>query len=140
MIRTCAKCGAKNRIPATKLDRRPKCGKCKEKLSALSAPVAVSSEKEFDELIGGSPMPVLVDFWAEWCGPCHAVAPELMQLARERAGELLVLKVDTEQLKSVAGRYGIRSIPTMILFRDGAEATRVSGAMPAREIARSVGI
>ncbi len=140
MIRVCPHCSAKNRVPADKLDRAPKCGRCHEALGPVSAPIPIESAAEFDGLIGGSPLPVLVDFWAAWCGPCRVVAPELERLARERAGRALVAKVDTDALPDVAGRYGIRGIPTMILFRDGQEASRVSGAMPAAEIARAVGL
>ncbi len=140
MIRLCPSCGAKNRVPAPKLDRAPKCGRCHEELGPIAEPIPIESAADFDGLVGGSPLPVLVDFWAAWCGPCHAVAPELERLARERAGEAVVAKVDTDALPEVAGRFGIRGIPTMILFRRGQEASRVSGAMPAAEIARRVGL
>lgn len=140
MIRVCSRCGAKNRVPSNKLDGHPKCGRCHEGLGTLAEPVKIESAADFDGLVASSPLPVLVDFWATWCGPCHAVAPELEQLARERAGKAVVAKVDTEQLPDVAGRFGIRGIPTMILFRSGQEAGRVSGAMPAAEIARRVGL
>lgn len=140
MIRSCPSCGAKNRIPASKLDKRPKCGKCGERIGLLDAPVPIGSAADFDALVGESPLPVLVDFWAEWCGPCHAVAPELAKLASRRAGEAVVAKVDTDALPEVAGRFGIRGIPTMILFRGGKEAGRVSGAMPADQIERQVGL
>jgi thioredoxin 2 len=96
--------------------------------------VAVRSAEDFDELVGAAKVPVLVDFWAAWCGPCRTVAPELETIAREQAGRVVVAKVDTEALPDVAGRFGIRSIPTMVVIRDGREAKRISGAMPAREI------
>jgi thioredoxin 2 len=140
MIRACPRCASKNRVPVTKLDRSPRCGKCHEDLGPIAAPVAMESAADFDGLVRSSSLPVLVDFWAAWCGPCVALAPELERLARDHAGKALVAKVDTEALPDVAGRFGIRSIPTLILFRAGAEATRVSGLMPAEEIARRVGL
>jgi len=100
----------------------------------------MGSADDFDALVSDSPLPVLVAFWAPWCGPCHAVAPELERLARDRAGRVVVAKVDTDGLPDVAGRYGIRGIPTMILFREGREAARVSGAMGAEDIAQRVGL
>jgi thioredoxin len=95
----------------------------------------VRSAEEFDELVQGAGVPVLVDFWAAWCGPCRMVAPELEKLANERGGKVVVAKVDTDALPDVAGRFGIRSIPTMVLMRDGREEKRLSGAMPVSAIA-----
>ncbi|MEI9942561.1 MAG: thioredoxin TrxC [Pseudomonadota bacterium] len=134
----CASCSARNRVPAKRLLDRAKCAQCKAALLPLSRPVALSSAQDFDELVRDSPLPVLVDFWAAWCGPCRMVAPEMEKLARERAERVLVAKVDTEALPTVAQRFNIRSIPTMILFRGGAEARRLSGAMPAAEISRQL--
>jgi thioredoxin 2 len=83
---------------------------------------------------------VLVDFWAAWCGPCRAVAPEVEKLARQHHGRLIVAKVDTDARPELGARYGIRSIPTLILFRDGGEAKRLSGAMPASAMAAQLGL
>jgi thioredoxin 2 len=140
MIRVCPSCGSKNRVPASKLDRSPRCGRCHVELGPLGEPVAIDSAPDFDELVGGSPLPVLVDFWADWCQPCRMVAPQIEKLAQQQAGRAVVAKLDTERVPEIAARYGVRSIPTMVLFRHGQEAARTSGAMPAPEIARRVGL
>jgi thioredoxin 2 len=127
-------------LPAARLQEKAHCAACKEPLLPATKPVALQSADDFDELVRDAPLPVVVDFWAAWCPPCRAVAPELEKLANERAGSVLVAKVDTEALPGVAGRFGIRSIPTMILFREGREAKRVLGAMPAANIAAGLAI
>jgi thioredoxin 2 len=119
---------------------KARCAECKTALLPLARPIPVTSSSEFEELLRDSPGPILVDFWASWCGPCRTVAPELEKLARERAGRVIVAKVNTEELPEVAGRFAIRSIPTMILFRGGKEASRVTGAMPANAIAERLAL
>lgn len=140
MVVTCPRCGSKNRVPAARLNQAAKCGQCKSALSPMAAPHAVRSTEEFDEITANSPLPVLVDFWAAWCGPCRMVAPELDKLARERAGRLVIVKVDTEALPEVAGRYGIRSIPTLMLFKGGQLAKQQAGAMSAPQIVQAFGL
>ena len=140
MISTCSNCGAANRIPVEKLGKTAKCGRCKQPLAAPARPVSVDSEADFAALLQRAPGPVVVDFWAAWCGPCRVLAPELERLARQRAGKLLVAKVDTEQLPALAARFGIRSIPTVIRFDRGAETQRVSGAMRAEQLAEALSL
>ena len=139
MIVDCSSCGAKNRIPAKRLGDRPRCGGCKTAIDT-NRPLAVRTTTEFDELVADAAVPVLVDFWAPWCGPCLAVAPQLELLAKKKAGALAVAKVDTDALPDLGARFGIRSIPTMILFAGGRESRRLSGAMAADAIAQKIGI
>jgi thioredoxin 2 len=114
--------------------QKAKCAQCKQPLLPLARPIPLLDAEDFDELVRNAPVPVLVDFWAAWCGPCRVVAPELEKIAGARPGGLVVAKVDTEALPQVAARFDIRSIPTMILFKAGREAQRLTGAMKASAI------
>ena len=138
MIIPCHACGQQNRVPPAKLAAHPHCGACKATLDDY--PVHVGSAAELDELVRESPVPIVVDFWADWCAPCRMVAPELEKLAKERQGRAVIAKVDTEALPELASRFGIRGIPTMVLFSGGREQSRVSGAMPAAQIAARLGV
>jgi thioredoxin 2 len=123
----CAKCGALNRVDLARLADKPKCAKCGTPLQ-LDRPQTVT-DADFKTIIDGSSssVPVVVDFWADWCGPCHMMAPTLDDFARERAGDVLVLKLDTEANPKTPSQFGIRGIPTMIAFRNGKEIRRQVG-------------
>lgn len=118
MIRTCTHCGAKNRIPARHLAHTGRCGTCKKPLEPMNAPIDVDAAL-FDEITKEAKVPVLVDFWAEWCGPCKMAAPAVAKAAESLAGKALVLKVDTERAPALAAKYNVRSIPNFALFREG---------------------
>src|SRR6187431_1249455 len=135
VILTCPSCTKRNRIP---FGRDAKCGHCGAAMPALGEPVEVPSEAAFDALIRNSRLPVVVDFWAPWCGPCRAVAPEIQRVAAEHAGNWLVAKVNTEALPGLAVQFGIQSIPTMAVFLDGREVSRTMGARPAAAIEQFV--
>jgi thioredoxin 2 len=131
IIVACTACGQRNRIA---FGRRGKCSKCGTLLPENAVPLDVPSVAAFDALVQASTIPVVVDFWAPWCGPCRMVAPELEKVAASHAGRYLVVKVNTDALPEFGDRYTIRSIPMMMVFVEGHEAGRTSGARPARDI------
>jgi thioredoxin 2 len=124
----------RNRISYDVLATTTRCGACKSNLPPIDSPIEVESETEFDALIASSSVPVLVDFWAAWCGPCKMVAPEIEKVASGNAGKLIVAKVSTEQLPALAQRFQISSIPALSVFANGREVNRAAGARPAAAI------
>ena len=134
----CEKCGQLNRLPEVKFASGavPNCGKCKSSLTLKPNPAAVT-DRNFKQFIS-APVPVLIDFWAPWCGPCHSLAPTIEKIAQEFAGRILVGKLNTDENAATASGFQIRGIPTMILFRDGREADRLVGVQPKAEISRRI--
>lgn len=138
LIAACEQCGQRNRLPYDSLGGSFRCGKCRSEIAPPHEPLEVSDERHFGALVTSSALPVLVDFWAPWCGPCKMVAPELAAVAAEGAGRWLVAKVNTEELPRVAEQHQIAGIPTFIVFRNGVAVARQSGAMPASHIRRLI--
>jgi thioredoxin 2 len=131
IVMPCPQCGKRNRMTYAQLGQTLRCGNCHTELQPPGEPVAVKDETAFNALTGQSALPVLVDFWAEWCGPCKMVAPELLKVAAEGRHEWLVAKVNTEELPVLAQQFRISGIPTLVLFLAGREVARQSGALPA---------
>ena len=134
LVYKCPTCGQLNRLGYQKLGQEFRCGKCHAELSPPAEPVEIESEPVFDAVTTHSSLPVLVDFWAPWCGPCKMVAPELVKVAAEGSGRFLVIKANSDVLPGPAQRYRIQAIPTLVLFSGGREVARQSGAMPAAAI------
>ncbi len=134
-MRTCASCGARNRVPARHLADTGRCGACKAPLPPIDQPIA-ADPAAFDDVVREARVPVFVDFWADWCGPCHMAAPEIEAIAREMAGRAIVLKVDTEAHPDLAARYRIQGLPTFMVFRNGQPVLQRAGAAPRTEMRR----
>src|SRR5271155_1885927 len=128
IIRTCSHCAQQNRVPAKHLADTGRCGKCKSPLPPVAEPLAVD-EALFDEVIQSAAVPVLVDFWADWCGPCKMAAPEVAKTAKDMAGRAVVLKVDTERYPELASRFNVRGIQNFAIFRAGRLVQQQAGAV-----------
>ena len=138
IITACPNCGTRNRLLFERLGDTVRCGNCKHELPGPQTPLEMRSAEDFDRLIKQSGVPVVVDYWAPWCGPCRMVAPELEKVAARAAGRFVIAKVNTEALSDVGQRFGIRSIPTLAVFNHGQEVTRTTGARPAPEIEKFI--
>ena len=135
----CPSCGATNRVPlaAVHAGQRPVCGRCKRPLPAATAPVTIT-DANFPSEVESSPLPVLLDMWAAWCGPCRLLAPVVDELAGELAGRVKVGKLNVDENPSIAGRFGVQSIPTLLVLKGGREVDRIVGVVPKADLARRV--
>jgi thioredoxin 2 len=129
ILRACPACGTKNRVPALHLASTGRCGSCKAELPPLAEPID-ADEAVFDAVIKESTVPVLVDFWAAWCGPCRMVAPEVKKTAESMAGKAVVLKVDTDRNPGLAERFNVLSIPNFVVLKDGRPVMQRPGMVP----------
>jgi thioredoxin 2 len=136
----CPACGAVNRVPRSKLadGRQPICGRCKKALPHAVGPVVVT-DATFAEQVERSPLPVVVDMWAPWCGPCRMIAPVIDELAGEMSGRIRFAKLNVDENTATAARFNVRSIPTLLVMKDGRELDRIVGVEPKAEISRRLG-
>ncbi len=139
VIVACASCGAKNRFPLARMDEQPKCGKCGKSLPVeqLGRPVDVS-DLTFDKEVMASPLPVLVDCWAPWCGPCRAITPVIDALAQQYRGRLKVAKLNLDNNAGIGARFSITSVPTILLIKQGRVVDKLVGAYPKEQLEQQI--
>jgi thioredoxin 2 len=130
----CTSCGQQNRVKYGALDQHTRCGKCKNPIPMISSPIELGEEEAFEGITRDSALPVVLDFWADWCGPCKSMGRELTKFAEAQAGKIAVAKVNTEVVPSIAQRFGIAAIPTLVLFEGGREVSRAQGARSASQL------
>jgi thioredoxin 2 len=135
MIRTCAACGQQNRVPAARIGDQPHCGKCKLRIDPPSEPLDVDGA-DFEEITKTATLPVLVDFWAEWCGPCKLAGTEVKRVARDLSGRALVLKVNTDRHPEIANRFQVRGIPNFLVMKGGKKVFQQAGLVDHKEMER----
>jgi thioredoxin 2 len=135
IIRSCTACGAKNRIPSKHLADTGRCGSCKTALPPMAEPIDANTTL-FDDIVASAGVPVLVDFWAEWCPPCRMAAPHVKKIAEEMAGKALVLKVDTDAHPELAARFQVRGIPNFVVMKNGKLFSQQAGLVPAIQMRR----
>ena len=133
MILACLSCGKKNRLPAQRLTGAARCGACKTEIAPVAKPIEVDVES-FREISRDARVPVLVDFWADWCGPCKMAAPEVVRTAAEMAGRALVLKVDTEKHPQLAAEFGVQGIPNFVVLKEGRLVFQQPGLVPSAQM------
>jgi len=137
LTQTCSECGAVNRILTTRAGDDPQCGRCHKKI--FPRRTVLVTDASWRQAVEGSAIPVLVDFWAPWCGPCRAVGPMLEQVAREQGGKLKIVKLNVDENPGSAARFQVQAIPTMILFRGGREVDQLRGALPKEALEARLG-
>lgn len=134
IIHPCPKCGTSNRIAYARIAQEGRCGSCKAALPALASPIEITSPAAFSNLVAQSTLPVVVDFWAEWCGPCRMMAPEFSKAAVQSAGELVFAKVNTDEHQQIAAQFRIQGIPAFALLKNGKLVAKTAGAQPAAQL------